>query len=438
MKSKHIKKQLLLEIKEVANNISGYCQNPATDLIRKRKLPADVLLKGIIGLESKSLTNELVDMFHASFDMPTKSAFVQQRNKLKPEAFKAIFDGFNKRIRNKSSNELVILAVDGTDIQTPTDSQDVESYFPGSNGQKSYNLLHLNALYDLSNHLYTDVIIQKAHKKNEHVALQKMIDRSDIHKALIIADRGYESYNNMAHIQEKGWFFLIRIRDGNHGIKKALELPASATYDVDVSLKLTRKQTKETKELLKKRNQYRFIPSTTPFDYLPQKSKKHEQAKYYELGFRVVRFQITEDTYETILTNLDETNYPPDKIKQLYARRWGIETSFRDLKYTVGMLNFHSKKVMCVQQEIYAHLIMYNFSEMITSHVVIKKKQSKYTYKANFSVAAHMCRKYYRGMTSPPDLETIISRNLVPVRPDRHRVRYPSARIFRGFLYRVS
>ena len=118
MKSKHIKKQLLLEIKEVANNISGYCQNPATDLIRKRKLPADVLLKGIIGLESKSLTNELVDMFHASFDMSTKSAFVQQRNKLKPEAFKAIFDGFNKRIRNKSSNELAILAVDGTDIQT--------------------------------------------------------------------------------------------------------------------------------------------------------------------------------------------------------------------------------------------------------------------------------------------------------------------------------
>ena len=64
---------------------------------------------------------------------------------------------------------------------------------------------------------------------------------------------------------------------------------------------------------------------------------------------------------------------------QLYALRWGIETSFRDLKYTIGMLDFHSKKVMCIQQEIYAHLIMYNFAEMITSHVVIEKKQRKYT-----------------------------------------------------------
>ena len=122
----------------------------------------------------------------------------------------------------------------------------------------------------------------------------------------------------------------------------------------------------------------------------------------------------------------------------MYALRWGIETSFRDLKYTVGVLNFHSKKVMCIQQEIYAHLIMYNFAEMITSHVVIEKKQRKYTYKANFSVAVHMCRLFYRGNTSPPILETIISRNLVPIRPGRHRERKPTIRIFHGFLYRVA
>lgn len=37
--------------------------------------------------------------------------------------------------------------------------------------------------------------------------MQEMVDNSTIRKALIIADRGYESYNNMAHIQEKGWYF---------------------------------------------------------------------------------------------------------------------------------------------------------------------------------------------------------------------------------------
>ena len=85
---------------------------------------------------------------------------------------------------------------------------------------------------------------------------------------------------------------------------------------------------------------------------------------------------MTPGNYETILTSLDVNKYPPKELKRLYALRRGIETSFRDLKYTVGMLNFHSKKVMCIHQEIYAHLIIYNFSEMITSHVAISKKKN--------------------------------------------------------------
>ena len=73
---------------------------------------------------------------------------------------------------------------------------------------------------------------------NEHAALQEMVDRSNIPKALLMADRGYESCNNMTHIQEKGWFFLIRIRDGK-GMKNVFELPDEESFDVDISLKLT-------------------------------------------------------------------------------------------------------------------------------------------------------------------------------------------------------
>ena len=169
-----------------------------------------------------------------------------------------------------------------------------------------------------------------------------------------------------------------------HGIKQGLILPDESEFDVAFTLKLTRKQTNETKELFKNRNHYRFVPAKATFDYLPVKNKKSDTTKFYELKFRIVRFTLSEDTFETIITNLDVDTYPMLKIKELYASRWGIETSFRDLKYTIGMLNFHSKKVMCIQQEIYAQMIMYNFVQMITSHVVIAKKQRKHTYKANF------------------------------------------------------
>ena len=265
-----------------------------------------------------------------------------------------------------------------------------------------------------------------------------MVDKSDIQKALVIADRGYESYNNMAHIQEKGWFFLIRVKDGKAGIKDGLLLPEENEFDVDICLKLVRKQTNEIKELMKDKNKYRFIPHNASFDYLQEKTRKADPVIFYELKFRVVRFEIGTESYETVLTNLDKDAYPATELKRLYAARWGIETSFRDLKYTLGMLDFHSKKVMCIHQEIYAHLIMYNFSEMITSHVVIAKKQRKHTYKANFSVAVHMCRLFFYERASPPNLETIIARNLIPIRPERHRTRNLTTKIFHGFLYRVA
>lgn len=438
MKPKHIKRVLMAEINKVANNPKDYCYHPDTDFTRKRKIPMKTVLTGIIGMESGSLTNELIDVFHASPEMPTPSAFLQQRNKIKPEAFRTIFDGFNRTITEKLLGDMPVFAVDGSDIQIPTNPNDSESYFSGRNGQKGYNLLHLNALYEINHHIYTDSVIQKSKHCNEHKALQEMVDRATIPKALIIADRGYESYNNMAHIQEKGWHFLIRIKDGHGGIKENLELPEQDLFDLNISLNITRKQSKEVKELLKDKNHYRFLPSNARFDYLPAKSNYKDPASFYELSFRIARFQILEDTYETVLTNLDKGQYPIEKLKQLYTLRWGIETSFRDLKYTIGMLDFHSKKVMCIQQEIYARLIMYNFAEMITSHIVIEKKQRKYTYKANFSAASHLCRLFYRGKTTSPDLETMIAKHVIPICPDRHRARKSTVKAFRGFLYRVA
>lgn len=438
MKPIYIKKLLISEINKVASEPHNYCTNPDTDFTRNRKLSMEKMLQGIIGMESKSLTNELLDLFDASAETPSASAFIQQRDKIRPIASESIFKNFSKKLMNSFDNDIPVFAIDGSDIQIPTNPTDTESYIAGTNGHKGYNLLHINALYDLNKHIYSDVIIQKARERNEHKAFQELVDCSEITKALIIADRGYESFNSMAHIQEKGWFFLIRVRDGNNGIKQGLDLPESDCFDVNISLKLTRKKTNAVKELLKDKNHYRMVSSTQPFDFLPLKNKKAEPTRFYELNFRIVRFPISEDIYETVVTNLDEDRYPAIEIKKLYASRWGIETSFRDLKYTVGLLNFHSKKVMCILQEIYAHMIMYNFAEMITSHVAIEKKQRKYTYKANFSVATHICRLFYREKTTPPDLEAIIAKNLIPIRPDRHRERNVKAKIFQGFLYRVA
>lgn len=438
MNPNKVKEILLSKIRQVAEHPHLYCVNPGRDFTRKRKLPFEQLLKGIIGMGGQSLPNELLDMYHYSSHTLSTSAFVQQRSKLKPEAFEDIFRTFTEDITDGSNEKIKILAADGTDLHIATNPLDTDSYYLASKKQQPYNLLHINALYDLSQRIYHDAVIQKRHKVNEPRALCSMVDRSTIKKALVIADRGYESYNVMAHIQEKGWNFLIRVRDGRRSIKGNLDLPNTPEFDLDIKLYLTRKQSKEVMALCKKKNQCRRLPTDTVFDYLPPKSKYCASPSFYELNFRIVQFPISKDSYETVLTNLDRREYSSEKIKLLYALRWGIETSFRDLKYTVGLTKLHAKKVTCVQQEIFARLIMYNFSEAITSQVAIKKKEKKYVYKANFCIAVHMCRAFYHGKTTSPDLEAVIARALVPIRPGRQQRRKLSPKIFQGFLYRIS
>ena len=74
-----------------------------------------------------------------------------------------------------------------------------------------------------------------------------------------------------------------------------------------------------------------------------------------------------------IITNLPLEEFSPEDIKALYHMRWGIETSFRSLKYTIGLLCFHSKKPEFIIQEIFAKLTMYNFTELIAASISIHK-----------------------------------------------------------------
>lgn len=247
-------------------------------------------------------------------------------------------------------------------------------------------------------HTYKDAVVFKKRIENENKALVKMVDRSSLSgNIIIIADRGYEAYNNMAHIQEKGWKYLIRIKDFQNyssGILHGLELPDEDEFDEYMDLKLTRKQTNEVKELLKDKNHYRRIAHGKPFDYLPETSKKADETVFYELPFRVVRFPITDDTYEVVVTNLDK--------------------------------------------EDFARLTMYNFSELITSHVILEKRNRKHTYKVNFSVATHICREFLLGKCIPSNIEAIIARYITPIRSGRSRPRDIRIKQAISFMYRVA
>jgi hypothetical protein len=140
------------------------------------------------------------------------------------------------------------------------------------------------------------------------------------------------------------------------------------------------------------------------------------------------------------MTNLPSVQFDVAGIKELYHLRWGIETSFRELKYAIGTTHFHSKKDLHIQQEILAKLILYNFCELITTHVIIKEMKRKHIYQLNYTIAIHICKFFLRSgdRRSPLDVEALIQKELLPVRAHRKSPRKKHNIAPVSFLYRVA
>ena len=433
-----LKERLSALINEMSTSPWLYTKNPEKDFTRTRKLPFEAMMQLIISMGSNSIYKELLEAQGYDTETASSSAFVQQRAKILPFAFEYLLHEFTQAHSDiKKYRGYRLFAIDGSALNIATNPDDPDTYYQAWSDSKGYNQLHLNALYDLCNRLYIDSIVQPRRKHNEYKALVDMVERSRIEgKVIVVADRGYESYNNFAHIECKGWHYVIRVKDlHSTGILSSLVLPSGGEFDVCINLTLTRKQTNEVKE---HPEIYKFLNSKAVFDFLDLRTNK-----VYPLSFRVVRFALPDGSFQTIVTNLDAINFPPNELKYIYKMRWGIETSFRELKYTIGLTHFHAKKPEFITQEIFAGIIMYNFTELITSHVVISQKDTKHDYKANFTVVVHICRHFLRLKHDepPPNVEVLIRKNILPIRPVRtgqssvRKVRPKSAV---SFVYRVA
>jgi len=429
-----VKNKLTSVISEMALTPELFVKNPDRDFIRNRKLKFGSVINLLLSMGGNSLGKELLDYFNYDSDTASTSAFIQQRNKILPSAFKHLLDKFTGSFDNlKTHKGYRLLAVDGSDFHIYHNPNDAETYFNSyhQNG-KGYNLIHLNAMYDLCNKLYIDACIQPRMKINEYKSLCDMVDNSSLAgKALVIADRGYESYNVFAHIEQKGWKYVIRVKDTtSRGILSNLNLPKTGEFDENIRLILTNKSSKEIRS---NPQTYRVIPSKSAFNFFELK-----QTEYIPIEFRVVRFKTCEDNYQTVITNVAASEFSSSEIKHIYHLRWGIETSFRELKYVIGLNYFHSKKVEHIYQEVFARLVMYNFCELITLHVIIKQKATKYGYQANFTLAMQVCKYFFRSNASPPDVEALIKKNILPIREERKNQRNIKQRSAVSFNYRVA
>ncbi len=240
----------------------------------------------------------------------------------------------------------------------------------------------------------------------------------------------------MEHCRRKnGVDFLIRVKES--WISEVKDLPMEE-WDTDIPLEIRTTQTKADKAA--------YRNGTAKYASGKSKFGKYKSSQSWDFGsphkmtVRVVRLRIADDKYETIATSLDRDSFPAGKIKELYNLRWGIETSFRDLKYAIGLVNFHARKDDSIVQEIFASLVMYNFSERITACVVVVYAIPRvHEYQVNFAVSSYICRNYYRKQQkAPPAILQEIAKYIEPVRKGRVDKRKLLPKSVVNFIYRVA
>jgi hypothetical protein len=391
-----------------------FVNEPDKDYTRLRKLSFSEVIKTMIAMGGSTLGTELTKYFNFDVDAPSISAFSQQRNKITSNAFETLFHDFTNDIHQSVTfKNYHVFAVDGSGVGMPYNPKDETTFVRGYTF-KGYNSLHLNAMYDIETNLYVDVLIQPKKQQNEYSALVDMVNRSKFEKVIVLADRGYESYNNLAHIQEKGWKYLIRAKDiTSNGMLSVFDLPKDGEFDEIVETIITKKQTKETLTNTKK---YRKIPYKSPFDFLSKRKP------FYPINFRVVRLKLADGKYESLITNLNRVEFSTEEIKELYRKRWGIETSFRTLKYSAGLNNIHSRIMSNIVKEIYARLIAFNFSQSIIMNTKVTQTDTKHEYVINQAFAFNICIMFLLPINSesPPDVEGNIKKNLSAVRKGRN------------------
>lgn len=427
--SQKVKSTLWSIVDDMDSKRSTFVKNPGKDFSRERKISFVQLIRFCICMQNGCISHELLNyFFFNSLCTPSASAFIQQRAKLLPHAFRHLLEQFNLRFpMKKFRGKYSLIAADGCEFNIFRNPNDRSTFHPASGrSKKGFNSIHTISLFDLLSKRYLDVIVQPGKQKNEFRALCQLITRYRYGGCpVFVADRGFASYNVFAHAMERGFYFAIRAKDIN--VERLLcttTLPDR--MDQWARVILTRSNSKKKRLHPELEQLYRYLCKAVSFDFIT------EEQPEYSMKLRIVRFQIGQNSYENIITNLPDSEFTSEQIKHIYELRWGIETSFRDLKHTIGTENFHSKLPEFIEHEILCRMILYNFCTIIT----IEKEKGKWGYQVNLSMAIKICATFLSDYTACGNIESLIGRYILPIRPGRTYARQLRFQAPASFSYR--
>jgi hypothetical protein len=279
-------------------------------------------------------------------DCGSKSGWSAARKKVSASVFRDVFQRYVGLIQPllrctvwKKYADYRFIAVDATSLITPHTQETTERFDRPK--WKKHEYAHfpralLVVAYDVMCRLPLDwVLLPKG--AGERAALPQFISqfgRTDV----LIMDRGYPSH----------WLLHEFLRSG-----------------VKVVMRMTVKSGscwKEVRTFLRSRQRSAIIT------IIDDQGKEQRARLVRRPGIRGRPKNGKKADKMVIMTNLmPEDGFTDDDIIQIYGKRWGIETIFREIKVNFFIERFHARNVLGIEQEITAIMIWLAIAAVFTA-----------------------------------------------------------------------
>lgn len=337
----------------------------------------------------------------------TKSAFVQARMKIKPEVFKSLSQTLinefytDNDIAVKKWKGYRLLAVDSSRITLPITKELKEIYGETKNQSKTSIIqARCSVIYDVENNYVLDGKLEPLKHGERDLALTHLpfCKKGD----LLIYDRGYPSYNFINQHIANNLDYLMRVK--------------VSFSQITIDFNKSKKQT----EVL---------------NIYPGKNTKLADKLYDKktpIKVRLIRVELPKGQVEILISSLlDIEAYPNKLFKELYQKRWGVETFYDELKNKLKVEHFSGYSNQSIQQDFFAALFISNIQTLIVSEIEDEineqNKTKQYDYKVNTNLSYGFLKNRILGLFfTENSMEKVINeikklylKNQIPIRPNR-------------------
>jgi hypothetical protein len=386
-----------------AEDFKNRSKKRAQDFTRERKMGFKNLVYFTLNMINESTQNALERYFAMKGEdaYMTQQAFSLARQKIKWEAFRELFD-YGVEVHYKNHAEEIrrwkgfrVSAIDGIKLSLPNDKP-LRAFFGASGpGMVHSPTAQGSALYDVLNDFVVDARIEPMAADERALAERHLnhlqgMEGFEEWKELILFDRGYPSIELIKGLRERKIHYVMRVRE---------------KYSTE-------------------------IDGLGRGDHLIELGRGEEK-----LQARVIKFPLKSGETETLITDIMDRAIGAKEFKELYYKRWAIETEYDVLKKKLEIENFSGRLVDNIRQDFYAAMILTNLAADFYAEAqegVDRKqrdKKNKYRYQVNVNHEVGVLKDRLIKTLLEEDNKkrgemfdgviALLQKRLIPIRPNR-------------------